>query len=82
MDPLSSVNKIYSMILKVKKQILNRTVHTENLEMIALLTKSHPYSHQVDYNSKSIPPFNSRNEAFQTLSTIRTPTTRKGMYKK
>ena len=74
MDPLSLVNKIYSVILKVEKQRLNRIVHTRNLEMTTLLTKSHPYSHRVDYNSKSIPPFNSRNEAFQTLSTIKTLT--------
>ena len=82
MDPLPLVNKIYSMILKVEKQRLNRIGNTENLEMTTLLAKSHPYSHRVDYISKRSPPFNSRNEASQTLSTIRTPIVRKGMYKK
>ena len=38
-DHLPSVNKIYSMILKVEKHKMNQVQNTENFEMAALFTK-------------------------------------------
>ena len=40
MDPLPTVNKVYSMILKVEKQRVTTMVNTENSEITALRTKT------------------------------------------
>ena len=40
MDRLPSVNKVYSMILKVGKKKANIVLNSDNTEIIALLAKS------------------------------------------
>ena len=63
-DPLPSVNKPYSMILKVEKQRMNQVTNAENLEMAVLFTKSAFYLHP-DYGNKNSTPFRFANEASQ-----------------
>ena len=72
MDPLpSSVNKIYSMTLKVEKQKLNQVQNTENFEMAALFTKSPTVFHQMNYGSNNTIPIRSRKDTSQMPNSFR-----------
>ena len=41
MDPLPSINKVYSLVLKIEKQRMVNIVNTDNADITTLLAKSH-----------------------------------------
>ena len=57
MDPLPSVHKVYAMILKVEKQLMNQATNAENFEMTALFTKSNTHSYIPYYGAKNTREF-------------------------
>ena len=64
MDPLLSINKVYSMVLKVEKQRVAQQINSENVEMSALLANSHFFNNnKVGNNGKSVSHFKSINNA-------------------
>ena len=63
MDPLPSLNKIYSMILKVEKQKVNTVLNSDNVEITALLAKSHIFGNKGGYVGRDSSQFRKEQHA-------------------
>ena len=68
MDPLPSVNKVYSLVLKIEKQRMVNMVHSNDTDITALLAKSHIIGHRNGRFETEISQFrgvqNSGNKSF------------------
>ena len=55
MDPLPSLSKVYSMILKVEKQRAAHVMNTESSNVTALLATSHVFNNINGQGGKDVP---------------------------
>ena len=68
MDPLPSINKVYSLVLKIEKQRMVNIVNTDNTDITTLLAKSHIIGNRNGHFETEISQFrgvqNSGNKSF------------------
>ena len=80
LDPIPSLSRVYSMILKVEKHRLAHMVNVDHMDMTTLPEKAYGSTSRQHHDSDSVPPFRTKGFSSSNSSGGRSLSTRKGVH--